>query len=192
MRLWWRECNFVVGGGALTPRLNQGHVVPGLELSAENGFRAQDPVADQVRESSGARIASWGGFDIERSVDRFREALTERNLCYTDDRRLLLFLFLLQIEKPVTLPVLERAFLKSYRPLGSSEKLRLPARIVQTVRIFVACGLAKEIEPEAPEYCSSCLHGDNITIGAKRWRCWHCGAGGCLQPRFVRTNSVTR
>jgi hypothetical protein len=129
-------------------------------------------------------------FEIGPSVDRFRQALSARHLRFTDGRRLLLDQFLLLTETPVTLPELEGAFVTQYRRLTSAERWRLPARIMETMNILLACGLAKEIEPQPPECCSTCLHRDTITVGTKRWRCWRCGASKRLQPRFVPMNGA--
>jgi ribosomal protein L37AE/L43A len=130
-------------------------------------------------------------FDVGPYVDRFRRALSAHHLRYTDERRLLLHQFLLLTDKPVTLDKLERALITKYGATGSVKKLGLSGRSVpQSMNVLLACGLAKEIEPEMPEYCSTCLHPGHITMGTKRWRCWHCGASRRLQPRFVPINGA--
>jgi hypothetical protein len=135
-------------------------------------------------------------FEVGPSVDRFRQALNARHLRFTDGRRLLLDQFLLLTETPVTLSELVETFVThyrrttQYRRLASAEKLRLPAKIMETMSILLASGLAKEIEPQTPECCPACLHSDSITVGTKRWRCWRCGASSRLQPRFAPVNGA--
>lgn len=130
-------------------------------------------------------------FDIASSTERFCQALSARHLRYTDERRLLLHQFLLLTHKPVTVDELERVLVTKYGGWGNVEALGLSGKSVQeSMLILVTCGLAKEIEPEEPKRCSSCLHPGQITVGTNRWRCWRCGASRRLQPRFVPINGA--